>query len=639
MVARKSLPTCFLRRPALTPLQNKQLQAAALASADRLIKKAQLQNGTVQWSLSTQEANFKVFRGTHPTAPQTSTLHCGTVDLMGTLDEFIDLFSPQEFADGNFTRFNRLLNDHVSLYTVVEPEANQPRRMVNVVWQVYDSPTANLVQNQKRDACVLECQREMYSRGQRIWVYSLESIGMDCCPDLQPSLGYIRIQNHGSGFVVREMAAGYLQVTFINHVDQNVGGSEWMYNNAKQWFTDVAMKRQTKALLDLQVFMRENRLSRTPFIATFHMTSKSSVRACFLCAKRFGPLARKINCQKCGEVLCSGCIHVWNVRVRQVQTKANVCAQCSMGDPVQATSPVKSTKSLPSASAVLSSSSQRELESFLKTSHEPYSLHRHEPTPETSNDDVLSTVTSGFDEQLTVGFDEQLSVFDLRAQLENDNDGFDDDNESDVLSTATTSLFDVNKPLFDLRQRHNDFDDSLSSVMMTNTNSKVFATQSTVSMFDEEQALDSIFADREAMASSVPIVVLSDRSMALTNTTTTLTDQFLMTSTSSLFDEAAYLSQVFNKSKPASSSAMASNRDEHRKASSNSAASVLDGVRREQQQQPQTRSRSMKPRPFGDASPTNSTRKVMLTRLMEQQPHGPPPTKHGIVLKSKGSGN
>ncbi|KAG9405735.1 hypothetical protein AC1031_003652 [Aphanomyces cochlioides] len=545
---------------------------------------------------------------------------------MGTLDEFIDLFSPQEFADGNFTRFNRLLNDHVSLYTIVEPEVNQPRRMVNVVWQVYDSPTANLVQNQKRDACVLECQREMYSRGQRIWVYSLESIGMDCCPDLQPSLGYIRIRNHGSGFVVREMAAGYLEVTFINHVDQNIGGSEWMYNNAKQWFTDVAMKRQTKALLDLQVFMRENRLSRTPFIATFHMTSKSSVRSCFLCTKRFGPLARKINCQKCGEVLCSGCIHVWNVRVHQVQTKANVCTQCSMGSPAQATSPVKSTRSLPSASAILNSSSQRELESFLKTSHEPYSLHRHEPTPE-SSDDVLSTVTSGFDEQ--------LSIFDLRAQLENDNNDVDDDNDSDVLSTATTSLFDVNKPLFDLRQRHNDYDDTLSSVMMTNTNSKVFDTQSTVSMFDEEQALESIFADRDAIASSVPIVVLSDRSMALTNTTTTLTDQCLMTSTSSLFDEAEFLSQVFKKNK-STSSAMGSNRDEHRMTSSNSMA-VLDGVRREQQHHPQNRSRAMKPRPFGDSSPTNSTRKVMLTRLMEQ-PHGPP-TKHGIVLKSKVSGN
>ena len=144
---------------------------------------------------------------------------------------------------------------------------------------------------------------------------------LPCCPEVP---GFERVNNLGSGYVAYESdRAGYLDVSYVTHNDfpPTNAPHEWLADKTHtfQFLTQKNVMRRCRTLVDLDRFLREDRLSLTPFRHETDLVSVSHRRNCFLCCKQFLPLSRKLNCVKCGEVcaaigVCTLDMHRYFVR-------------------------------------------------------------------------------------------------------------------------------------------------------------------------------------------------------------------------------------------------------------------------------------------------------------------------------------
>ncbi|CAK4730069.1 unnamed protein product, partial [Aphanomyces euteiches] len=259
---------------------------------EALVQKADLFGGTYDWKLLKDESELKIYKG--HSATEDSMLHCGVMQVVGDLDENMALHRDDttEQAREYIRRFGRIYADVINLYTVVPRRPDRPNDAVQIKWILAKNPLNGVVA--RRDFVMLESEMEFQVGGKRAWVRSYRSIELAAVPDMRKELNCIRASMHDTGFIVVESdRPGYLDVTYLADLD--------IKGHAPAWIVDQTLKFWLRSMHDIDRFMRENRLSRSHFLAKDQLCPLYACRSCALCRRKFGPLRKKTHCQKCGE--------------------------------------------------------------------------------------------------------------------------------------------------------------------------------------------------------------------------------------------------------------------------------------------------------------------------------------------------
>ncbi|KAG9398453.1 hypothetical protein AC1031_014635 [Aphanomyces cochlioides] len=331
MPVKAPVPPEYFDCPPLSQAENSRYVDMAEQSIQTLLQKAELVGGTYDWKLLKDDSELKIYKG-HSTT-KTSVLHCGVMQVVGELEENMEIYryDTTEQAREYARRFGRACVDFVRLYTVLPRHPDRPNDAIHIKWVLAKSPLDGLVA--RRDFVVLESDLELKVGGKRAWVRAFSSIELDAVPDMRRELGCIRGYMYDMGFVVMESdRPGYLDMTYL--ADMDVRGK------VPSWANDYSLVAWIRSMHDIDRFMRENRLSRTPFLREDQLWPLDSSHSCSLCRQKFGPLRKKTNCFKCGEVVCRGCNRLWNVNINGQNRKVRACVTCSLSASV---TPAKKT--------------------------------------------------------------------------------------------------------------------------------------------------------------------------------------------------------------------------------------------------------------------------------------------------------
>ncbi|CAK4071705.1 unnamed protein product, partial [Aphanomyces euteiches] len=325
----KPLPPNFFHCPPLSRDEKQRFKEQGIAAAYELAENTQLKGGPIKWELDSNEHDLKIYMGKvagTKYAAFSATPCLSTIEIMGTMTEVFDLFRSQttEEAKDYCRRFGKVLEDAVNLYSIVPVTPETPHEMVGISWRGFKPSVDKLVM--RRDACLLDVHHAFEFNGKHVWVRCLKSVALSCCPQLP---GYVRMTHHCSGHIFSESdKPGYIDVSFIVHAD--AGGSVGDYAS---WIVDMTSRKRCRNLTDIDRFLRENRMSKTPFLKADKTKPVTLASSCYLCTRRFGPLSKKTNCLTCGEVCCRRCIRLWDVKNRGFDAQASVCTKCALGKP------------------------------------------------------------------------------------------------------------------------------------------------------------------------------------------------------------------------------------------------------------------------------------------------------------------
>ncbi|ETV93431.1 hypothetical protein, variant [Aphanomyces invadans] len=292
------LPPGFFQCPPLSSEENARYMEIAKQSVQDLVAKARIKDGPVKWTMLSNECDLKVYKGEGHGTTANSDIHCATMETVGHLDEVMRLYRTDttEQAKEYVQRFSRALVDTITLYTILPRHPDRPNNCIQIKWFVAKSPFDGLVT--KRDFCLLESDLEFEVNGKRAWVRAYKSVDLACVPDLRQTLNLIRGYQYDMGHVFIESdRPGYLDMTYL--ADMDVKGI------VPDWANDQAVIQWCRNLSDIDRFLREDRLSGSPFLRPDQLCPLSMRKRCYLCQKRFGPLRKKSNCAKCGEVRAS----------------------------------------------------------------------------------------------------------------------------------------------------------------------------------------------------------------------------------------------------------------------------------------------------------------------------------------------
>ncbi|RHY05280.1 hypothetical protein DYB25_008249 [Aphanomyces astaci] len=284
------LPPNFFTCPPLREDEIKHMKHLAVTIATEVVEHSQLRDGGVAWTLRADEGNMRFFKAPDPLHRVGAHMFMSVVEVAGTLDEVIDLFRTDTTfkAKEYVKRFGKGLLDAVNLYTIVDPTPDFPNEKIAATWFAMKSPFDKIVAN--RDCVMLECQHEFeWTAGRRAWVRGLQSVALPCCPDMQSTLGLVRSTQYGVGHVVLESLdrPGYLQISFLNHFD--------VKGTPPEWLIELGMKKRCKSILDIELYLREDRLGRGVVLSPGDFVPLTRRRHCFLCRKRFRPWTKRSN--------------------------------------------------------------------------------------------------------------------------------------------------------------------------------------------------------------------------------------------------------------------------------------------------------------------------------------------------------
>ncbi|KAH9165350.1 hypothetical protein AeNC1_018532 [Aphanomyces euteiches] len=335
------LPQDYFKCPPLSPEAMKRYTALGKQSAETLIAKAKLVDGAYEWQLHKDESEIKIYKPLSRRDAEDGRCCCGVMQVVGEMDEYIELFRCDtiDHERDYYRRFGGNYIDAVLLHTVdrCHAAAAQPNDSTAIKWTLVKSPLDGLVA--RRDFVVLETNFEFKVDGKRGWVRSFRSIELDAFPDTRQDLGCVRGYMYDMGFVAVESdRPGYLDMTYLSDMD--------VKGNIPSWVVDLTNASWLRSMLDVDKFMRENRLSRTPLLHPSQLCPLDSRSTCPLCHHRFGLLRKKSNCVKCGEVVCRACSRNWNVKIDGHDARIRACLPCSLNS-----SAVSSTMWLPTWSS------------------------------------------------------------------------------------------------------------------------------------------------------------------------------------------------------------------------------------------------------------------------------------------------
>ncbi|EGZ10593.1 hypothetical protein PHYSODRAFT_563538 [Phytophthora sojae] len=302
-------------RPDLEPRMKKHLVRVANETSNALIKDTLLQDepGSVLWRPASRPrgapGNIHVLRGAARDVSEAKDATCVRAvsdDVHASIEEFALLFkldSSREAAD-HLLLFNADLVQHATLYTLVSPSGQQPRRYVGVKWALVASPSRFF---RNRDFCYLECQKEFTdAKGRRGWVRSLHSLKMPCCPSLEKGHGIVRASIYRSGLTAVETdEPGVLSVTYT----QRLSTSPLLGD------LDIPARKRTRGSCNL--CYRE-------------FVGAGGLRDTLASITNLSTRSKRYVCRKCGEGVCRRCSDDWWLDVPVVgRTKVRICTVCS----------------------------------------------------------------------------------------------------------------------------------------------------------------------------------------------------------------------------------------------------------------------------------------------------------------------
>ncbi|KAH9132548.1 hypothetical protein AeRB84_021063 [Aphanomyces euteiches] len=321
MVGRLLLPPSYFSCPCLSPEAIKEYADVGVQSAETLIHKAALVGGTYDWQLYKYESEVKMYKQRGRRALERPSRYCGVMQVVGKLDEYIDLYryDTTDQARAYFRRFGGAYVDVAVLHTIAPCRPDRPNDATRIKWCLLQSPLATV----KRDFVILETDLEFQVDGKRAWVRAYRSIDLAGFPDTRQELHCRRGRMYDMGHVVVESdRPGYLDLTYVADMD--------IHSTAPAWLVDLSFKLWLRSMSEIDWFMRENRLSQSPFRRSSQLEPLTSCSTCSLCRHKFGLLRKRTNCFKCGDVVCRACNCRWNVKIDGYNVRIRACLPCSL---------------------------------------------------------------------------------------------------------------------------------------------------------------------------------------------------------------------------------------------------------------------------------------------------------------------
>ncbi|KAF0692894.1 Aste57867_16081 [Aphanomyces stellatus] len=297
-------------------------------TAQELATYSRLENGPIKWRLHATEPNLQVYEGFDARGPANERVWCAISELQATLEE-VQMMNYTESSEDYklFTqKFFTDILDAARLYNVVAPTDSKPLDFVGVNWVLQKSPGKGLIRN--RDWCFVEGHMETEVYGRRAWIRAQKSINLACCPDLQADAGFVRGMHTRSGYLYIELAErpGYLTIVQYNQgfVKGEVKGK------MADWFYASSMVARYRKIAELETVIRKYRLSKATFLPKHKLLATDTRTHCHVCDKPFGK-TKKLNCRKCGDVVCRHCSKIYEVKVQGQWGELRVCEPCVFG--------------------------------------------------------------------------------------------------------------------------------------------------------------------------------------------------------------------------------------------------------------------------------------------------------------------
>lgn len=276
----------------------------------------------VVWTSTGNVKGVNMQRGTSET--KDACCMRGSVDVNASIEEFALLFkmdSKRELAEHGLL-FNPDILDLATLYALVQPSGDHPRRYVGIKWCLLQGPS-KLFHN--RDLCFLECQKEFRDPiGRRGWVRSMHSIKLPCCPSFHKSHGIVRASLYRCGLVAVESSKpGVLEVTYTLEMDLKGHFPDLLQTNF--------LTQRIAALGAVNRCLQQQRLSSSPLLGDLEINrEKMQNRACHYCYRGFSTFSKRHMCRRCSECVCKHCSDDWELDIPVIgRQKVRICTVCS----------------------------------------------------------------------------------------------------------------------------------------------------------------------------------------------------------------------------------------------------------------------------------------------------------------------
>lgn len=317
----------YFATPLLSAKEKAYLVRKSCEAAQEVVERTRSTGGPVQWRHVEKYQDVQIYagqpRGAHSAATQTADLvsMCGVTSVAASVKEIAALFDHSTTrAMKEFSMDNRdLFFDAIVLYNLSPRTKEKPLHQVTAKWIAVKCPRGV----EDRDFCYLECQDKFVdSHGRKGWVMCLHSIKLPGCDDLTREFGFVRGSFYHSGIIVVETdRPGYVDV--IHMLQMN------FKKNTR--VSPSFMRERVAFVAKIRTMMRNKRLNEQRYLSDLELVPKKYRSRCTVCQDSFSLLLlRKMNCRKCGEVVCGACSKDFDVKnAKFMETvKLRVCMHC-----------------------------------------------------------------------------------------------------------------------------------------------------------------------------------------------------------------------------------------------------------------------------------------------------------------------
>ncbi|KAG7394101.1 hypothetical protein PHYBOEH_005839 [Phytophthora boehmeriae] len=322
----------YFQPPLLSSRERQYLVRKSCEAAQELVERARSAGGPISWRHVEKSNGVQVYAGAPRSGAAGAALSaasmCGVTCVPGTVKEVASLFqlgssrSMKEFARAHREWFY----DGVVLHTLAPRTKEKPLHQVTAKWMVVQTPHGL----PHRDFCYLECQDKFIdARGRKGWVLGQHSIKLPGCDELKKEFGLVRGSLYHSGFVVveSEERPGHVDVIHLVQI------------NFKEHTPVPASFLRARVVFVAQVrnMLRSKRLNEQRYLSDLELVPRKYRARCSVCQDSFSLLLlRKLNCRKCGEVVCAACSKEFPIENRNFAAtnggeevrKLRICMHC-----------------------------------------------------------------------------------------------------------------------------------------------------------------------------------------------------------------------------------------------------------------------------------------------------------------------
>lgn len=318
----------YFAPPLLSQKEKSYLVRKACEAAQELVERARSADGPIAWRHVEKVEDVQVYVG-QPRGASASTgsmSMCGVMSVPGTVKEvaaLFDLSTTRQMKDAAARNGpHSLFYDAVVLHTLAPRSREKPLHQVTAKWMVIKTPRGV----EDRDFCYLECQDKFIdSLGRKGWVLCMHSIKLPGCDDLQREFGLVRGSVYHSGLIVveAEQRRGYVDVIHVLQMN--------LKKNAAM--PPAFLRDRVLTVGRIRAMMRAKRLNEQRYLSDLELVPKKYRSRCTVCQDSFSLLLlRKLNCRKCGEVVCGACSKEFTIDSARIRTdaavKLRICMRC-----------------------------------------------------------------------------------------------------------------------------------------------------------------------------------------------------------------------------------------------------------------------------------------------------------------------